>query len=61
MYPLISLTAILPVIVFYLWMFRDMTNNDDLPASAKYNWTLALIFLNVAAAIFYFIEYRYRP
>jgi hypothetical protein len=27
MIPLISLSAVLPMVVFYLWMFRDMTNS----------------------------------
>ncbi len=69
MIPLISMLVILPLIVFWLWMFWDMTNNDHLPSnstelltwppSSKYGWTLAFIFMNVFAACFYyFFEYR---
>jgi amino acid transporter len=69
---LISLICIIPLVVFWLWMFRDMTNNGYLPnnstapltwpPSSKYNWTLAFIFLNVFAAAFYYVyEYRKRP
>jgi hypothetical protein len=66
---LASMIVIIPLIVFWLWMFRDMTNNDRLPGNSaaplswppksKYTWTLAFIFMNVFAAIFYyFYEHR---
>ncbi len=69
MNPLASMLVILPLIVFWLWMFWDMTNNARLPSnspepltwppSTKYTWTLAFIFLNVFAACFYYwFEYR---
>ena len=68
---LISVVFILPLIVFWLWMFWDMTNNDSLPAnsaapltwppSSKYTWTLLFILMNVFAAAFYYaFEYRKR-
>ncbi len=60
MIPFISLFAVLPLLIFYLWMFRDMTYNDSLSSDSKYAWTWAFILLNVAAAVLYFIEYRYR-
>jgi hypothetical protein len=42
-------------------MFRDMTNNEYLPGDSKYSWTLAFIFLNVFAALwYYFVEYKNR-
>ncbi len=71
MNPLISMLVILPLIVFWFWMFWEMTNNDCLPSTAnppltwppssKYGWTLAFIFMNVVAACFYyFYEYKSR-
>ena len=68
---LISVILLLPLIAFWIWMFRDMTRNASLPdnstrpltwpPSSKYNWTLAFIFLNVFAAAFYYaLEYRKR-
>ncbi len=71
MSPLISMLVVLPLIVFWLWMFWDMTNNDRLPSnsptpltwppSSKFEWTLVFIFMNVFAACFYyFLEYRNR-
>ena len=62
---------VLTLSVFWLWMFWDMTNNYSLPSnstvplrwppSSKFEWTLALIFLNVFGAVFYyFYEYRNR-
>ncbi len=68
---LIPMILLLPLTGFWLWMFSDMSNNDDLPGnspepltwppSTKYGWTLAFIFMNVFAAVFYyFYEYRSR-
>jgi hypothetical protein len=56
---LIPLIATLPLIAFWLWMAWDMANNDHLPGISKQNWTLAFVFLNVFAAVFYYVtEYR---
>ncbi len=68
---IISLLLVLLLVVFWLWMFTDMTKNDRLPSnsspqltwppSSKYSWTLAFIFLNVfGAACYYVWEYRKR-
>ena len=65
------ITMIVPIALlgFWIWMFWAMTNNARLPSgsssslgwppSSKFDWTLAFIFLNVFAAVYYyFIEYR---
>jgi len=62
---LISLCVILPSIVFWLWMFQDMSNNDNVPplvtSDAKSDWLLAFIFLNVFGAMLYYsVVYRNR-
>ena len=58
---LLPLVLILPLIIFWIWMFRDMLNNNDLSDTAKSNWTVAFIVLNVFAAVFYYVyEYRSR-
>ena len=60
---LIPLITILPflALAFWLWMFRDMMNNDNVPSSSKDYWTLAFIFMNVFAAVVYYVtEYRQR-
>ncbi len=68
---LFPMILLVPLIIFWFWMFSDMTNNDRLPSSSaepltwppstKYGWTLAFIFMNVFAACFYyFIEYKNR-
>jgi hypothetical protein len=51
-------------------MFWDMAKNDDLPqcfvtftrgADAKFDWTVAFIFLSVFTAVFYYLTaYRGR-
>lgn len=46
--------VILPLITFWLWMFQDMMNNDNLPSESKNNWTFAFVFGNVFAATFYY-------
>jgi len=51
----------LPLIVFWAWMFREMINNDNLPGSSKDYWLLLFIFLNIFAAVYYYVtEYRKR-
>ena len=58
--PLISVMTILPLIGFWFWMYHDMTNNVYLTNREKDTWTLYFIFLNVFAAILYYV-YQYRP
>lgn len=58
---LLPLVLIIPVIIFWIWMFRDMLNNGNLSGTAKSTWTVAFIFLNAFAAVFYYAyEYRSR-
>ncbi len=66
---LLTLVIVLPLIGFWLWMYRDMSRNESLPDSSpltwppvsKYTWTLAFVFLNVFGAAFYYVlEYRRR-
>ncbi len=58
---LIPWTIVLPLVGFWLWMFREMMNDPYLPSNAKYWWTMAFMFLNVfAAGLYYFTEYRDR-
>jgi hypothetical protein len=53
MVQLIPMMIGLPLIGFWFWMFRDLTNNEYLSSDSKYNWTLAFIFLNFLAAFWY--------
>lgn len=56
-----GLIIVLPLIVFWLWMAWDLGGNDDLPGNEKLYWQLAFIFMNVFAAVFYYVyEYRKR-
>ena len=58
---IIPLIIILPLIVFWLWMARDMANNDSLSGTEKTYWILAFLFMNVFAAVFYYATwYRKR-
>ncbi len=51
----------LPLMVFWLWMFRDMMNNEYLSNREKNDWMLKFILLNVVAAgLYYVIEYKNR-
>jgi hypothetical protein len=57
----IPLIISLPLVVFWLWMAWDLGKNDNLSGSSKYNWMLAFIFMNVFAAVFYYVtEYKKR-
>jgi len=55
----ISLIIILPMVVFWLWMAWDLGKNDNMSGNEKFYWTLAFLFMNVFAAVFYYVtEYR---
>jgi hypothetical protein len=52
---------ILPLLAFWAWMFTDMRANDRLPGSAKSDWALAFILLNIFGAVLYYLNvYRGR-
>ncbi len=62
---IVILIAISPLLVFWIWMFREMLKNDNLPGlvtrDSKSDWTLAFLLLNAfAAAIYYSRVYRNR-
>lgn len=60
---LLPLLLMLPFVLlaFWLWMAWDMANNGQLSEKEKVNWLLAFLFLNVFAAVFYYVtEYRKR-
>ena len=58
---IIPLIIILPLIVFWLWMAWDLGGNNNLPSSEKTYWMLAFLFMNVFAAVYYYVtEYRKR-
>lgn len=46
---------------FWLWMAWDLGGNDDIIGNEKFYWLLAFIFMNVFAAVFYYVNvYRKR-
>ena len=46
---------------FWLWMAWDFGGNDDITGNERFYWTLAFIFMNIFAAVFYYVNvYRYR-
>jgi hypothetical protein len=54
-----TIIIVLPLLGFWIWMFRDMTNNDYLTANSKSTWALAFLFFNFfAAGLYYFMVYR---
>lgn len=65
----IPLAVVGLLISFWLWMFNDMINNDEIPSSdpaghrwppvAKNQWIICFIILNIfAAGYYYFTVYR---
>ncbi len=56
---LLPLLLIIPLIAFWLWMFRDMLNNPNISDTGRNTWMNAFIFQNVFAAVFYY-AYEYR-
>jgi hypothetical protein len=60
---LLPILWILPLLgfSFWLWMAWDFDKNDRLSSQEKTYWTLAFVFLNVFAAVYYYVyEYRKR-
>ncbi len=58
---LILTIGVLALLVFWAWMFWDMTNNNRIPSGERSNWTLAFVFLSIFAAMYYYVyEYRNR-
>ncbi len=52
---LLPLLLVIPLIAFWIWMFRDMLNNRDLSDTARNGWIIAIIFLNAFAAVVYYV------
>ncbi len=71
MVQLIPLIVMLAVVVFWLWMFKAMTENEYLPPcfitltngqNPLFDWTFAFVVLSIFTAAFYYAtEYRKRP
>ena len=58
---ILPLLITLPLIVFWLWMARDLGRNDRLSSNEKTYWILAFLFMNVFGAVFYYVyEYKKR-
>ena len=46
---------------FWLWMAWDFGGNGDITGNERFYWIMAFIFLNVVAAVFYYVNvYRKR-
>ena len=56
---LLPLLLVIPLIAFWIWMFRDMLSNPNISDTARNTWIVAFIFLNVFAAVVYYV-YEYR-
>ncbi len=58
---LVPLVVVIPLIVFWAFMFKDMLNSDTMPSIFKPYWMMAFVLLNIPAAIFYsYTVYRDR-
>jgi hypothetical protein len=70
MAPLLVALLPIPLLVFWLWMFSDMTKNENLPPcyitvtngrNPGLDWMVAFVFLNVITAMVYYATvYRKR-
>lgn len=57
----ISMVAVSALLVFWAWMFWEMTKNAQLPSDERSTWTLAFVFFSIFAAMYYYWnEYRNR-
>jgi hypothetical protein len=68
---LLALAIPILLVAFWIWMFNDMLNNDDIPSSeppgfrwppqAKNQWIIFFIVFNIfTAGYYYFTEYNRR-
>jgi hypothetical protein len=67
---LIATLIPLPLLIFWLWMFWDMLENDTVPQcfvtftngrNVKLTWAVEFVFFNIFTAIFYYLtEHRIR-
>jgi hypothetical protein len=55
----VPLIVVVPLAVFWAWMFKDMMNNPHVPSIFRPYWLMAFILLNIPAAIYYY-EAVYR-
>ncbi len=66
---LIPIIILVPIVVFWFWMFRHMLANDGLnddpqapltfPPTTRRGWIIIFILMNVFGAYLYFLsEYR---
>ncbi len=66
------LGLLLPVLLlaFSAWMFLAMLRNEDLPAcfisitrgtDPRLDWAVAFVFLNIFAALFYYVKVFRHP
>ncbi len=51
---LVPLIVVVPLVVFWAWMFKEMLNNDGIPSIFRPYWMMAFILLNIPAAVFYY-------
>jgi hypothetical protein len=69
--PAIALLIPFILIAFWLWMFNDMLNNDNIPntgqpvfrwpPATRDHWIILFIFLNIFMAGYYYLtEYNKR-
>ncbi len=56
---IISSLVIIVLIWFWAWMLRHMLNNEYILPNAKNYWMFAFAFLNIFAAMYYYV-YVYR-
>jgi hypothetical protein len=59
--PIFTLIAIVPLMLFWISMFSDMSKNNTLSGNSRFTWILTFLVLNVfGALLYYFNEYRNR-
>lgn len=66
----IAVVFVQALLVFWAWMFWDMSKNQGLPdcfltltsnGNPRLDWNFAFIFLNVITAVYYYASvYRHR-
>lgn len=58
---LVPLIIVVPLVVFWVWMAYEFTQNDRIPPNERFVWIFGFVFLGIlTAGYYYFTVYRER-
>lgn len=49
--------ALIPLLIFWMWMFWEMMRDERIVFPAKTYWALAFVVLNIFTAVYYYATF----